>query len=126
MVIKLKQYEFKKTEVDSKNFILPINTVYFFQTHYRRSIRIAPIWTQYLKEQGKDERLTHFELTLLYQNFEFKIEKHNINVNSIEEVYYDNNHKLHAIIYDWVHGDLHERTKDQFNGELDYMIKELK
>ena len=126
MIIKLKQYEYKKTEVESKKFTLPLKPQYFFQTHYRRSIRIKPILTQHLKEQGKDEKLTHLELTLLYQNFEFKIEKHNINVNSIEEAYYDSNHKLHSIIYDWVDGDLHERTEDQFNGELDYMIKELK
>ena len=123
MDIKIKQYEYKQTEVDSKNFTLPLKPQYYFQTGYRRSIRIVPI---YIGNHNEKKKLISFEITLLYQSFEFKIEKYKINVNSIEEAYHDTNHKLHYVIIDWVDGDLLERTKDDFNNELDYMITSLK
>jgi len=45
MKLQIKQYEYEKKEVASKEIQLPSETSYFFQTHIRRSIKIIPCYT---------------------------------------------------------------------------------
>lgn len=125
MKIKIKKYKFEKVEVSNIDFTLPTETQYFFQTHYRRAIRIKPIYTTHLQKKGEEEKLVSFEITFLYQSFEFNIQKHFINVQSIEEAYYNKDSKLHSFVIDWVDNDLLPRGKKDFENELEYMIKEL-
>ena len=76
MKIQLKQYKLEKVETSSVDFELPEETVYFFETHVRRSIRIKPIFTTWQKENlNKEEELQYFEVTCVYLSSKCKIEK---------------------------------------------------
>lgn len=125
MKLEIKNYEYKKLEVDSKEIELPIKTQYFFQTYYRRAIRVKPVYTSWLKDKGGKEEIMHYEVTFLYQNFDFNIKKIKLGINDIEEIYYDVNHDLYSFVSCWLDGDLNKRTKEQFDSELKSMVEEL-
>lgn len=119
MQITLRQYEYKKIEATAKDFVLPTEPAYFFETGIRRSIRIIPVYTSWNMEQfNKEEELYRFDVTLVYLSFECKIEKFGIQVSDLERAYHDPKHKLHSIVYSWVEGYLNNRTQSQFETDL--------
>ena len=123
MEIKIKQYKHQKVEVDSKVFELPEKETYYFETHVRRSIRIKPIFTTWNKERyNKEEELYQFIVTCVYLSFECKIERFNINVSDFDDLSkIEKNELLNA----WVLGWFDERTKEQFDSDLEHAIHKI-
>lgn len=126
MKINLKTYEYKKIELSNKEFNLPDNISYYFQTFIRRSIRIIPIWTKWNREQyGKDEEIFSYHFTCIYQSSENKIESFEISVSDIESLYYSKSSNNSDLIKSLLNNDLNIRTKDQFDADLYNAIEKL-
>ena len=122
----IKQYEYEKKEVASKEIELPTETTYYFETGIRRSIKIIPHYTSWNKEQyNKDEELYDLEIVCLYLSSECKAEKFKIRVSDIEGIYYSEKHEhknfVTALVEDW----FGKRTKEQFEKDLNRLISEL-
>ena len=124
MLIQLKQYKHVKVETDSKDFELPEQPSYFFETHIRRSIRIIPKHTRWNKERyNKEEELYKFEITCVYLSFECKVERFTINVSEFQRdiAVLEKNEFLNAWIHDW----FDTRTKEQFDADLKQAIDKI-
>ena len=127
MKLSIKQYEYEKKEVDSKEMILPTETVYYFETGVRRSIKIEPKFTTWnRKNYDKDEELYEFKITCVYLSSECIVEKFTIRPKDIEGILYNNKHKLQQFITAWVKDWFDERNEKQFNADLDEVIRQLK
>jgi hypothetical protein len=122
----IKQYEFKKVEVASKEVNLPTETSYYFETHIRRSIKIIPVYTTWNNERfGLDEEIYQYRIICLYNSFERKGEVFNINVNEIENIYYSTDDKHKSVIKGLIDGHFQERTKEEFDADLETIIRNL-
>ena len=118
MILNIKQYEYKKVETTSKQFVLPIEPVYYFETGIRRAIRIVPVLTKWKTEIGEPEVIYQLDITLVYNCYHTKIEKISIFVSDIEKIYYDTKLEHHNFIKSWVDGDFDIRTKERFEQDL--------
>ena len=118
----LKQYKQVQVEVDSKEFIEPVEPCYFFERGVRRSIKIAPIFTTWKKEKGEDEEIMHYEVTCIYLSFETKIEKFIIEKYEIEKLYYSNRDNF---VKSWLNNEFDTRTKDKFEKDLLEVIEKI-
>lgn len=126
MKLQIKQYEYEKKEVASKEIQLPTETSYFFQNNIRRSIKIIPCYTTWNKERyNKEEELHELEVICLYQSFECKIEKFSILVRDIEDIYYSNKHEHKDFITALIDGYFHNRTKEQFDADINTILTKL-
>ncbi len=126
MKLKIKQYEYQKIEVASKEIQLPTETSYFFETGIRRSIKITPRFTTWNKEQyNKEEELYELVVICLYNSFECRAEKFKILADSIGEIYYSTNHKHKDFITSLINGDFHKRTKEQFDDDFTHTFSEM-
>jgi hypothetical protein len=126
MKINIKQYEYEKKEVASKEIMLPDKTSYYFETGIRRSIKIIPHFTTRNREQhNKDEELYELEIICLYNSFQCKAEKFKIRISDIETIYYSENHEHKRFITALVEGWLQKRTKEQFEADFNYTFSEL-
>jgi hypothetical protein len=128
-MIVLKEYKLEKVEIGSKIFIEPIEPCYFFETGIRRSIRIAPIFTTWKKEEGKDEEIMRYEVTCVYSSFECKIEKFIIERKDIEGLYYSNSNVTMSIVNfvkSWINNEFLKRTKERFEEDLMKTFEQIK
>jgi hypothetical protein len=126
MKLQIKQYEYEKKEVESKEIQLPSETSYFFQTHIRRSIKIIPCYTTWNKERyNKEEELYELVIICLYQSSECKIEKFTILARNIEEIYYSNKHEHKDFITALIDGEFDERTKEQFDADFNTILTKI-
>lgn len=124
MKIQLKQYKHVKVETDSKDFELPEQSSYFFETHVRRSIRIIPEYTTWNKEHyNKEEELYRFHITCVYLSFECKIEKFTIDVSEFQRdiTILEKNNFINA----WINGWFDIRTKEDFDIDLKQAIDKI-
>lgn len=122
----LKQYKYVKEEISSKEWNPPTETCYFFQTGIRRSIRIEPRYTNWLKEEcGEDEKLYGFNITLVYQCYETKIEKYSIDINLEEHYFSEGKSGIGRFVKDWVNGHFEKRTKESFETDLQTAIDKI-
>ena len=86
--MKIRQYEYEKKEVASKEIELPKETSYYFETGVRRSIKIIPRFTIWNKERfNKEEELYELEVVCLYNSSECISEKYKI--ESIKVIRHD-------------------------------------
>ena len=108
MKLKIKQYEYEKKEIASKEIKLPTETSYYFETGIRRSIKIIPRY-------NKEEELYELTVICLYQSFQCKAEKFTINISDIEKIYYSQNHTHKEFVTGLVEGWFDKRTKEQFD-----------
>lgn len=122
MKIKLKQFKYIKQEIDSKEVTLPTETVYYFQTGFRRAIRIQPVYTTWIEEN----ELYGFDITFVYGSFEAKIEKISIRRSELEEIYYKDKGMDVEFVKNWLDGYLLERTEEQFNADFDNVFDKIK
>lgn len=126
MKLQIKQYEYEKKEVASKEIQLPSETSYFFQTHKRRSIKLIPCYTTWNKEEfDRDEELYEFVVICLYQSSQCKVEKFTIDARKIEEIYYSNKHEHKDFITALINGEFYERTKEQFDADFNTILTTL-
>ncbi|WP_370408836.1 hypothetical protein [Tenacibaculum dicentrarchi] len=124
--MEIKQYEYEKKEVSSKKVDLPTETSYFFETGIRRSIKIEPRYTTWNVERNdKPEELYELIVTCVYLSSELKLEKYNIRVNRIEEIYYSEKHEHKRLITSLVEEWLDERTKTQFQEDFNYLLTKV-
>ena len=126
MKIVIKQYQYEKVEIASKEIELPTETSYFFETGIRRSIKIIPRFTTWNKEyNNKEEELYELIVVCLYQSSECKAEKFSLRVREIEKIYYSekDEHKefVTALIENW----FDKRTKEQFDADLNHILSEI-
>lgn len=127
MKIKIKQYEYKKVEVASKEVQLPTETSYYFQRGIRRSIAITPVFTTWNKEQfGKEEEMYALDVVCLYNSFKCMSESFSLQIRSLEEIYYLENHEYHDFVVDFLDNEFEPRTKEQFDGDFESYLLKLK
>jgi hypothetical protein len=123
---KIKQYEYEKKEVASKEIQLPTETSYYFETGIRRSIKITPTFTTWNKEHyNKEEELYELIIVCLYQSSECKAEKFSLRVSELEGIYYSEKHEhkrfVTALIEDW----FDKRTKEQFDADFNHTFSAM-
>lgn len=124
--MKIKQYEYEKKEVTSKEIMLPTETSYYFETGIRRSIKIIPHYTSWNKEQyDNEEELFELEVVCLYNSSECKAEKFTIRVSDIEEIYYLEKHEYNSFITALVEDWFQKRTKEQFEADFNHTFFEM-
>lgn len=118
--MEIRTFEYKKEFTKSISFELPTEIEYHFQTGIRRSIAIIP-------EFYKNEV---YSLTFIcvYLSFECRIEKDNIRVNSMEDIYHiEGNSKAKGLVEFVMFRDKHTiRTKEQFEADFANAVKEIK
>jgi hypothetical protein len=127
MKLAIKQYEYEKKEIESKEIELPTETTYYFETGVRRSIRIVPIFTTWNKERfDKEEELYELKITCVYLSSECIVEKFTLYPKDIEKIFYADKHKrldfVRALVHDW----FDNRTKEQFEADLNGAITQFK
>jgi hypothetical protein len=126
MKLQIKQYEYEKKEIASKEIQLPTETSYYFETGIRRSIKITPKFTTWNKEQyNKEEELYELIVVCLYQSSECKAEKFNLRVSEIEGIYYSEKHEykrfVTALVEDW----FDKRSQEQFEADFNSIFSEM-
>lgn len=126
MKMTIKQYDYKPIEVESKEIELPTEVSYYFEGGIRRSIKITPIFTTWNKERfNKDEELYSLDVICLYNSFECKLEKFNIYVKDIENIFYSDKHKhkefVDALVLDW----LDKRSEKDFEDDLNNILTQI-
>lgn len=127
MKLSIKQYEYEKIEIASIDIDLPTETSYYFETGIRRSIRVVPIFTNYLKERfGRDEEFHSLEVTCVYQSSELWVEKFTVLVKDIEEIYYSEKGENKRFVDSLVNGWFDKRTKEQFDADLEFVLNTIK
>lgn len=114
--MKIEQYKLEKIVTESKEWEVPQEPQYYFETGIRRSVAIIPKWTSWNKEQyNKDEEVFALDIICVYQSFDAKIEKTSINISSINDAYNRSKESQSSIIkflIDYAHDC--KRTKEQF------------
>lgn len=120
MKIELKQYRYEKIATESKDFELPEEPVYFFETGIRRAIRIIPEFTTWQVEmQNKPEELYSFKITCVHLSWECKIVHFGIAVGELENNLRESSKGYYAeFVQNWTKGWFHKRTKEQFDADL--------
>ena len=127
MKLKIKQYEYEKIEIDSKEIELPTETAYYFETGVRRSIRIVPIFTTWNRKRfDKEEELYELQITCVYLSSECIVEKFSLYPKDIEKIFYTEKHKLLGFVRPLVEGWFDNRTKEHFETDLNEAIRQLK
>lgn len=124
--MKIRQYEWVRKEIESKEINLPKETSYYFETGERRAIKIIPKFTTWNKNYDKEEELYELVVVCLYTSFECRAEKFTIRVSEIENIYYsdeDCEYKefVVALVNDW----FEVRTKEQFDADFKYTFNEM-
>lgn len=126
MILQIKQYEYEKKEIASKEIQLPTEISHYFETGIRRSIKIIPRFTTWNKEQyNKEEELYELIVICLYQSFECKAEKFTIRISDIEGIYYSQKHKYKELVTGLIEGCFNKRTKEQFDIDFDNTFSEM-
>lgn len=124
--MKIKQYEYEKKEVASKEIELPKEISYYYETGVRRSIKIIPRFTTWNKEQfNKEEELYELEVICLYNSFECRAEKFKIRISEIENIYYSEKHEHKAFVTALIEGWFDKRTKEQFDADFKHTFDEM-
>jgi hypothetical protein len=127
MKLAIKQYEYEKKEIESKEIELPTEITYYFETGVRRSIRIVPSFTTWNKERfDKEEEIYELQITCVYLSSKCIVEKFSIYPKDIEKIFYADKHKHKDFVTSLVHDWFDKRTKQQFETDLDEAIKQLK
>lgn len=133
--MKIQRYEYQKILVESKEITLPTEDVYFFITGDRKSIKLTPIYTNWLIDMGeKEEQLYEYHVTSVGLSEETIIETFNLSVfgNNLSEHYYST--KQHSredrlrnrIAIELVEGIEHPRTKEQFDSDFECALNKIK
>ena len=126
MKLQIKQYEYEKKEIASKEIELPTTVSYYFETGIRRSIKITPKFTTWNKERfNKDEELYELQIICLYNSSECIAEKFTIRVKDIEEIYYSEKHKYKSFVDGLVNEWFDKRTQEQFEADFKYTFNEM-
>ena len=119
----LKQYEYIKNEIESKEIILPTEISYYFQLGIRRAIKLIPKFTTWNKEQyNKNEELYEFDIICIYNSYERKAEFFTIKIKDIEHIYYSEKHEFKRLIRALVNNELLVRTKEQFEEDKNELL----
>jgi hypothetical protein len=126
MNLKIKQYEYEKKEIASKEIELPKETSYYFETGIRRSIKVVPRFTTWKKERyNKEEELYELIVICLYQSSECKAEKFNLRISELENIYYSEKDKHKGFVTALIEGWFDKRTKEQFEADFNNTISEM-
>ena len=126
MKVQIKQYEYEKKEIAKKEIDLPTEVSYYFETGVRRSIKITPVFTTWNKTRfSKEEELYYLDVICLYDSSECKAERFRIDISAIETIFYSEKHKYKSFVDSLVNDWFDVRTKEQFEADLNNMIKQL-
>lgn len=126
---KIEKYKYIKELDSSFEVNIPEETIYLFQYHVRRSIRVKPIYTTFNKEvHGKDEEIYELEITVVYGNFENKIEKLGISISSIQNQYLVEKGETFSLLDFILTGISPEniRTKEEFDADFEKVLANIK
>lgn len=125
MNIDITTYKYVKQEGIIKNLSLPDTTSFYFQTGVRRSIAVIPLWTCWLKDQGKEEEIHSYDIIYVYLSFKYKIEKFTLAISRLNDHYNDTKCKEYEIIDFLLNADKSDiRTKEQFLADYNIVISQ--
>lgn len=126
MKLQIRQYKYEKKEIASEEIEIPTTISYYFETGVRRSIKIIPHFTTWNIERfNKEEELYELKIICVYNSNECKIENFSIRVGDIEKIYHNIKHKYNGFVVGLVDNWFDERTKEQFNNDLNAVIKQI-
>ena len=121
--MKITHYQYKQVAVEDVEIFIPQKPFYCFQTGVRRSIRIIPITITWDDPNRNKGDLISLEVTCVYQSFEIKVEKFNLNLNMMEHYLHTGEKGNHAeIAMMLLKDDYSKRTKKQFDTDLSSVI----
>lgn len=88
MEINIKIQQNTVTTITEKEFNLPNEACYFYESGAKRYIRIIPIWTKRnMEEMNIPEEIYMYHFTLIYCKFSNRIESFTIPISNFEELY---------------------------------------
>lgn len=128
MKVKINTYEIKRIEVEGKEYDLPDEISYYFQTGKRRSIRMIPIWTSWKHEKGEPEIIWQYHVTVVYLSSKNKVESFKISaISGLSDLYNLKetdrfNSEKSSIIKALFDYELDQRTKEEFEADLNAAI----
>ncbi len=134
--MKITTYKYVKEAVSDTELELPQEPLYCFETGIRRAIRVVPCFIRLKHEfQGEDMDLKQIpiepyiyklEITCVYQSFECKIEKFQIQISQIESIYGKKEpSREKSIIELLLSKHYNERSKEDFENDLNNTIKKI-
>lgn len=122
--MKITTYKYEKVPVSDTEIFIPNKPFYCFQTGIRRSVRIIPYFFPVNSPLYKKGDLYELNITCVYGSFEAKIEKFTIRISDVENLATGKNTNSHSsIIKMLLEDDYNVRTKEQFNADLNNVLK---
>ncbi len=130
--MKIKKYKYEKVFVEEVEFRMPTETLYLFEYHIRRAMKVTPIWTTWqMENKGIPEEIYELEFIIVLDGFNHKatIYKHKISLSHLEEIYTrpDNNKETYSLLeFINTYDSSNIRTKEQFDADFNKTLNELK
>jgi hypothetical protein len=121
--ILIKQHTYQKVEKEVP-FNLPTEPLYMFKTGSRISIRVIPIWTKWKKDEGEEEEVWKFHITLVRSSFENMIQAIDIQVSSIPDIFRAGKGEIYEIV-SMINEPENIRTKEQFDTDFNLVLKNI-
>jgi len=127
--MKITQVKYEPVITEEKDWELPTEPKYYFETGIRRSISVTPVWTTWNKKQyGKDEEIYELDVVCIYQNFQAKIEKFSIQISRINDLYTREKNvesSIFKFLIDFADEEF-ERTKERFTTDFESCLRDIK
>ena len=126
MKLQLKQYQHIKEEIASKEVDITPEPYYYFETGIRRSVRVFPEFTNWKKEMKNEDEVLHvLHFTCVYDSWRTKIERISISASEVASIYYNDAHEYNDYVKSFIDKTNAPRTKEQFENDLNSVIKKL-
>lgn len=125
--LKVKKYKIERVLQDEFIFKLPTKPLFLFQYGIRRSIKIIPQWTNWNKENGKDEEIWRLDFVIVKGSFENSINKIEIQTSRIEDSYMigkGDYYDLLEITNNYSERNI--RTEEEFNKDFENVLNNLR
>lgn len=125
--MKIQQYKYEKTVTSSKDWEVPTEAQYFFETGIRRAIAVIPVYTSWNMENfQKPEEIYELSFVCVYQSFEAMIQKFDVSLSSLEDKYVEKGEVGDIVRFLIDHSEGCERSPERFKGDFDNCLNKIK
>lgn len=130
--MKIKKYKLEKVFVEEVDFRVPTETLYLFEYHIRRTMKVTPIWTTWrMNTKGTPEEVFELEFVIVLDGFNHNatIYKHKISLSKLDEIYTrPDSYKGEYSLLDFIntYDKRNVRTKEEFEKDFNNVLNELK
>lgn len=122
--MKIKKYKLQKVLIEEVDFRIPTETLYLFEYHIRRTIKVIPVYTSYhVVLNDKPEELDQIVFVEVLDGFNHTptIKKHTVSISDLEDIiskadYKDERFQLLDFLNTYT--EVNIRTKEQFEGDF--------